>query len=127
MSFNSRCFTGTVTEVVDGNTIQINGGKVRLAFLPAPDLDDKGGMETKKFIEVLCPVGSDVLFDQDDLQPLDRYFGGVGMMGTSLGVIYCNGLNLNEELVESKYGSISTWFCDNSEFSNMEWVKKNGC
>jgi len=127
LSFNSRCFTGSVTEIVDGNTIRINGGSVRLAFLPAPNLDEGGGTEAKKFIEVLCPVGSDVLFDQDDLQPLDRYYGGVGIMGTPLGVVYCNGLNLNEELAESEYGNISEWFCDNSEFSNREWAKKNGC
>ena len=76
---------------------------------------------------MLCPVGSDVLFDQDDLQSLDRYYGRVGVMGTPLGVVYCNGLNLNEELAESKYGQISEWFCDNSEFSNREWAKKNGC
>jgi len=67
-------------------------------------------MEAKKFIEVLCPIGSDVLFDQDDLQPLDRYYGGVGIMGTPLGVVYCNGLNLNEELTESKYDRLVNGF-----------------
>ena len=115
-----NCIYGTVTKIIDGDTIKVNNNSVRFALASAPELDDEGGTASKKFIEVLCPVGSEVIVDQDDLQPRDKY-------GRMIAVIHCNGNNLNEELVESKYGFMSTQFCNSSEFVNQNWVKNNGC
>ena len=114
------CIYGIVTEIIDGDTIKVNSNSIRFALASAPELDEEGGTASKKFIEVLCPVGSEVIVDQDDLQPLDKY-------GRMIAMIHCNGNNLNEELVESKYGFMSTQFCNSSEFMNQKWVKDNGC
>ena len=114
------CIYGTVTEIIDGDTIKVNSTSIRFALASAPELDEEGGTASKKFIEVLCPVGSEVVVDQDDLQPRDKY-------GRIIAVIHCNGNNLNEELVESKYGFMSTQFCNSSEFVNQNWAKNNGC
>ena len=120
-----RCLQGKVTEVIDGNTIQVNGGLVRFALTSSPEIHEKGGEAARKFTEVLCPPGSEVLVDQDDLQPLDRSRGLTG--GIVLGLVYCNGVNLNEELAESKYGYIISGSCEYSEFGNSDWARNNGC
>ena len=115
-----NCIYGTVTKIIDGDTIKVNNNSVRFALASAPELDDEGGTASKKFIEVLCPVGSEVIVDQDDLQPFDNY-------DRMVGVIHCNGNNLNEELVESKYGFLSAHFCNSSEFSTQKWAQDHGC
>ncbi len=119
-SGTARCIVGTVTSVIDGDTIKINGQSIRFALSSAPELNESGGMESKEFIENLCPVGSTALVDEDDLQTNGSY-------GRILGVIYCNGVNLNEELVNSEFGYLSTGFCKTSEFAKDEWARKNGC
>ncbi len=78
------------------------------------------GPEAKELIESLCPVGSSVLVDEDDGQTEGSY-------GRIIGVIYCNGMNLNEELVDSGLGYLSSGFCDKSEFSSHTWTQKHGC
>ena len=115
-----NCIYGTVTKIIDGDTIKVNNNSVRFALASAPELDDEGGTASKKFIEVLCPVGSEVIVDQDDLQPFDNY-------DRMVGVIHCNGNNLNKELVESKYGFLSAHFCNSSEFSTQKWAQDHGC
>ena len=117
---NQRCISGIVTRIIDGDTIQVNGDSIRFALASAPELDEIGGIDTRKLIEELCPVGSKVLVDQDDLQLQDVY-------GRVLGVVYCNKVNLNSELVESEYGYISTGFCKDSEFSDTGWAQDYGC
>ena len=119
-SGNARCITGIVTQVTDGDTIKVDGQSVRFALSSAPELDESGGIESKEFIESVCPVGSTALVDEDDLQTNGSY-------GRIIGVIYCNGVNLNEELAESKFGYVSSEFCKNSEFSEDAWARTNGC
>ena len=114
------CIHGVVTRIVDGDTIRVNGDSGRFALASAPEIGEDGGNASKKFIEVLCPVGSEVIVDQDDLQTIDKH-------DRILAVIHCNGHNLNEELVESQYGFVSTQFCDSSEFANQKWAQDNGC
>ena len=114
------CISGNVSRIIDGDTIEVNDISIRFALSSAPEIDEEGGAASKKFIEVLCPVGSDVIVDQDDLQPFDKY-------GRMIGVIHCNGNNLNEELVESKYGFVNTHFCNSSEFMNQKWAQVYGC
>jgi len=119
-SGNARCITGTVSSIIDGDTIKVDGNSIRFALSSAPELDDGGGTSAKKFIENLCPVGSLVTVDEDDLQTNGSY-------GRILGVIYCNGVNLNQELVESEFGYILSGYCSFSEFSGSDWARNNGC
>jgi len=119
-SGTARCIIGTVTKVIDGDTIKVDGQSIRFVLASAPELDEFGGVDARKFIETICPVGSTALVDEDDGQTEGSY-------GRILGVIYCNGFNLNEELVESEFGYVISRFCDSSEFANDEWARKHGC
>jgi micrococcal nuclease len=116
----ARCFEGTVTQVIDGDTIKVDGQSIRFALASAPELNEFGGDTARDFIQEICPVGSTVLVDEDDRQTKGSY-------GRIIGVIFCNDLNLNEELVGSGLGDLTIRFCDTSEFSNHIWAQKHGC
>ncbi len=121
------CISRTMDKVIDGDTIRVGGNgnfslSTSFALAFAPELDEKGGQEAKKFIEVLCPIGSKVLIDQDGLYPFDRSHSNM-----ILSEVYCNGVNLNEALVESEYGHIGIGYCKNSEFGDSDWARDNGC
>ncbi len=118
-SGNAGCFTGVVTSVIDGDTIKVDGQSIRFALVDAPKIKYDGG-KSRNFIEQICPVGSTVVVDQDDEQIEDKY-------GRMLGVIYCNDLNLNKELLDSGLGDLYSAFCDQSEFSTHSWALKHGC
>jgi len=119
-SGTARCITGTMTQVIDGDTLKIDGQSIRFALSSAPELDESGGIKSKEFIENICPVGSTVLVDEDDEQTQGSY-------GRIIGVIYCNGLNLNEELLTNGFGYLSSGFCNQSEFASNLWAKNYGC
>jgi len=119
-SGTARCITGAVTQVIDGDTIKVDGQSIRFALASAPEMNEFGGDAARDFIQELCPVGSMVLVDEDDGQTQGSY-------GRIIGVIYCNGVNLNEELVDSGLGYLATGFCNKSEFSSHAWTQKHGC
>jgi len=119
-SGTARCITGTVTKVIDGDTIKVDGQSIRFALASAPELNEFQGPEARNFIDEICPVGSTATVDEDDAQTEGSY-------GRIVGVIYCNGMNLNEELVDSGLGYLTTGFCDRSEFSTQSWALKHGC
>lgn len=119
-SGTARCITGTVTSVIDGDTIKVDGQSIRFALASAPELNEFNGPEARNFIDEICPVGSVATVDEDDMQTEGSY-------GRILGVIYCNGLNLNEELVDSGLGYLSSGFCSSSEFVDDLWAVKHGC
>jgi micrococcal nuclease len=116
----ARCITGKITQVIDGDTIKVDGQSIRFALASAPELDESGGTESKALIETLCPVGSTVLVDEDDGQTQGSY-------GRIIGMITCNEVNLNEELLNYGLGNLSSEFCDSSEFSTHRWAQKHGC
>ena len=122
ISFNSRCITGTVTEIFDGDNVQVDNALFRLALVSPPELDEMGGKEAKEFLEGICPVGSDALVDQDDLRPLE----GLSGTGRIMVVVYCNGLNLNEELVKHNFEYFDGTYCYTSEFADDHWARE-GC
>ena len=107
--------SGIVTKVVDGDTLDINGTRIRLALVDTPERGQPGFYEAKKFVESLC-LGKNGQLDVDDGQRRgDRY-------GRELGVVYCDGVNVNEKLISSNLARILTEFCDISEFSNEKWT-----
>ena len=119
-SGTARCIVGTVTKIVDGDTIHVNGESVRFALASAPELSGFGGVDSRNFIQTICPVGSDVIADEDDSQTEESY-------GRMIGVIYCNGMNLNAELLDADLGYLADQFCDSSEFAGDPWAQKHGC
>ena len=116
---NARCISGTLVKIIDGDMLQVDDDIVRFALVDAPKIKYDGG-KARNFIEVVCPVGSTVVVDQDDSQPEDKY-------GRILGVIYCNDSNLNKELLDTGLGDLYSAFCDQSEFRHSDWALKHGC
>ena len=116
---SANCITGTVTSVIDGDTLEVDGQAVRFALVDTPKMKYDGG-QALSFLEQICPVGSPVLIDQDDEQLEDAY-------GRTLGLVYCNDLNLNKELLDSGVGDLYSAFCDQSEFKDTNWAIKHGC
>lgn len=116
---NARCISGVVTKIVDGDTIHVDGEIIRFALVDAPKMKYDGG-QARQFIEQICPVGSEVMVDQDDDQLEDKY-------GRILGMIHCNDMNLNKELLDLGLGDLYSAFCDQSEFATESWAVKHGC
>jgi endonuclease YncB( thermonuclease family) len=116
----TECFMGKVTKIIDGDTIRVDEQPVRFALASAPEIGNLGGIETKEYIEKICPIGSNVIVDKDDKQTQGSY-------GRILAEIHCNGVSLNEEILKAKLGKISVSFCSKSEFSSKPWAVKYGC
>ncbi|QMU55142.1 MAG: thermonuclease family protein [Nitrosopumilus sp.] len=119
-SGSAKCVTGTVTKIIDGDTIHVNEQSVRFALTSAPNLEGYGGADSRDFIQTVCPVGSEVLIDEDDGHVLDDHARIVGM-------ITCNGVILNQELLDANLGHLEIRFCPSSEFANETWAIKHGC
>jgi len=117
---DARCIKGQVTQVVDGDTIKVEGQSVRFALSSAPEMYEEKGVEAKEYLEKVCPIGSRVLVDEDDGQTMGRY-------GRIIALVRCNGLILNESVLEENHATLSLEFCSVSEFSNNNWAKNNGC
>jgi len=119
-SGSARCFTGIVTQIIDGDTMTVAGQSIRFALTSTPELNEFGGVEARNFIEDICFVGSSALVDEDDGQTEGSY-------GRIVGVIYCNGVNLNEAILDADLGYLSSGFCYKSEFENTAWAQRYGC
>lgn len=117
---SAQCFIGTVTEIIDGDTIKVDGQSVRFALSSAPELKGYDGVDARNFIETICSVGSIAIVDEDDGQILGSY-------GRLVGVVNCNDVNLNSELLDSNLGYMDLRFCDSSEFGGESWAVKHGC
>jgi micrococcal nuclease len=119
-SGTAGCFRGTVTKIIDGDTIHVGDQSVRFALASAPNLEGYGGVDSRNFIQTICPVGSEVLVDEDDGHILDDHARMVGM-------ITCNDMILNGELLDASLGYLELRFCSSSEFAKESWAIKHGC
>jgi len=119
-SGTAGCLTEYVTRIVDGDTIYTGNLKIRLSLTNTPEINEPGSSEATLFTEKLCPVGSSILVDQDDLQPMDEF-------GRVLAKVYCGDKVLNSELLYNGYANILTQYCSTSEFSGEAWAQEYGC
>src|SRR5205809_172995 len=83
----ARCFSGTVTYIVDGDTLDVDGQRIRLSLVNTPEVGQPGYQEAKDFTATTCPVGSRALVDEDDGQTAGSY-------GRIIAVVYCGATNL---------------------------------
>ena len=113
-------FESHVTDVIDGDTIEVDHVRIRLSLTSTPELDEKGGVKAKQFTSNLCPLGSLARVVVDGGQPQDQY-------GRMLAKVYCGDELLNSELLEYDLATIDKRFCSKSEFSGEDWAKKYGC
>ena len=113
-------FNGTVEKVIDGDTLSIVGCSrhIRLSLVNAPETYESGYEEAKNFTSTLCPVGSIVTVNQDEMQPFDTYDRIVAL-------VQCQGKNLNAELFNNHFALIEERYCSKSEFANEDWAKSS--
>lgn len=117
---SAGCFYGTVTGVIDGDTITVDGHKIRLAIVDTPEEDEPGYAEATRFTSEMCPIGSVVAVDQDDLQTEGSY-------GRTIAEVRCGEVVLNEALLQGGMAVIEKKLCDESEFSAEKWATDFGC
>lgn len=120
---SANCFTGTISKVVDGDTVDVDGDiRIRLTLVNTPERGDQGYQEAKEFVNLACGVGTKVLVDEDDGQKAGSY-------GRMIGLVHCgeDKLLLNQMLVEKGYAQIFYKYCERSEFSQLNWAQVNGC
>lgn len=107
--------SGPVTNVVDGDTLDLSGSvRIRLALVNTPEEGQEGFDSAKKFVEDLCLFKNGEV-DIDDGQRQ-------GSFGRDIGVVYCEQTNLNEALMNASLATISTEFCEISEFADDIWA-----
>jgi hypothetical protein len=88
-----------------------------LSLVNTPEVGEPGFDTAKNFVEKLCLEKSgEVNIDDGQRQ---------GSFGREIGVVYCDGVNLNSELMSKGYALISTEFCDVSEFSVEPWARSS--
>lgn len=113
---SAKCLTGTVTKIIDGDTLVINKSiTVRLAIVDTPEKTDRANWKrATDFTTKLC-LGSIVKLDEDDKQQT-RSFNRI------IGVVYCGEKNLNAELTSFGLAKSIKKFCKISEFSKESWA-----
>lgn len=116
-SDNAKYFSGKVTGIIDGDTILVDGQSVRFALASTPELNQPMGQAAKKYIQEICPMGSTVTVDEDNGQTQGSY-------GRIVALVTCNGVNLNQAIIEKGFAHLSFTYCDNSEFADNAW---SGC
>jgi len=109
-------FEGTVTYIVDGDTLDINDNRIRLSLVNTPERGQEGYMEAKKLVQKLCLNKKGEVDIDDGQRRGDRY-------GREVGIVYCDGINVNKALIENNLAIIYSRYCEISEFSNEEWAK----
>ncbi len=120
------CYSARVTEIIDGDTIDVRhlstgeAIRIRLSLTDTQEIGEELYEAAKDFTANLCPINSRIIFDQDDGQTELTY-------GRIIGLVFCSGNLLNEELLETNLAVIDSRFCDKSEYGNDEWAKNYGC
>ena len=114
---DARCETGTVTKIVDGDTLDMGDTRIRLALINTPERGDEGYSEAKAALAELCPVGGSIIFDEDDGQQEGSY-------DRAIGKVFCGGSigSANQQLVKGGYAEVVVDYCDESEFARESWA-----
>lgn len=107
-------YTATVEEVYDGDTLKIGDKVIRLSIVNTPDEGHELHQKSADFTKSLCPVGSTATVDIDNKQPEGPY-------GRTIAVVYCNGTNLNEALLEHELARTEEEYVSQSEFNPGNW------
>lgn len=109
---NEPFIISKVTKVIDGDTIEIEGGeRIRLAIINTPEKWEEGWKEAKNYTTERC-LGKDVVIDLDSNQ--DRTYGRL------VGLVYCGveGYFVNLELLATNNAVVMPQFCKYSEFKD---------
>lgn len=105
--------TGECYKVIDGDTIYVSGlGKVRFVGVNTPERGEEGYYEAKNYVKERC-LGKMVTIDVDNAKHFDKY-------NRTLGVVYVDDSNLNQELLEKNLAEIM--YIPPSEFNPYSWA-----
>ena len=120
---SSSNFSGTVTKVIDGDTLDVTTAEgetitVRLALIDAPETDESGFDEARNFMTEQC-LDKNAEVDPDNNQGLTY--------GRTVAVVYCEGVNVNEAILDNGFADVYQDFCDVSEFADSNWAQEHGC
>ena len=63
----AKCVSQLVTRIVDGDTIHTTNYKIRLSLVDTPEIGESGFEAASAFTAQMCPKGSHITIDQDDL------------------------------------------------------------
>jgi micrococcal nuclease len=102
---------------VDGDTLDVGAIRIRLTLVNSPEVGQPGYAAAKQFTNQTCPVGTQALVDEDDGQPGGSY-------GRMVALVFCQGTNLNAELLRTGNAVLVPNFCAVSEFARDAWT---GC
>lgn len=116
----AACFTGVVERVIDGDTLEVAGERIRLVLVNAPERGTSDAAAATQFLREMCPAGAMARVDQDDRQMTDDY-------GRMLAVVWCDSKRVNEEIVRAGRAKLYGRFCRKSEFGMEEWAVALGC
>ena len=107
----------TVYRVIDGDTFDaFPSGRVRLADINAPELNEAGGQEAKNALTNLV-LNKKVYLDVDDLYVMDRYNRLICVVFIDYNSTHV--LNVNKWLVENGYAQIVDY---GNEFNPNTWT-----
>jgi endonuclease YncB( thermonuclease family) len=114
------CYETTLLRIIDGDTMKGSDNKlIRFSLVSAPELDEKGGDDSKVFLEAICPIGSKITVDEDDGQLQGSY-------DKIMAQVYCNGMSMNAEMIYNNHATIDVRSCGASEFTFELWAKSCG-
>jgi endonuclease YncB( thermonuclease family) len=91
-----------VTKVVDGDTIDVNDVRVRLALVNTAEKEETKYIEAREFVKSICGIGTKALVDEDDEQPNGSY-------NRMVSLVYCGEnktSSLNRQLLQNDYAKI---------------------
>ncbi len=88
----SGCRVGHVTYVVDGDTLDVDGVRIRIIGIDTPERGQCGYDEAKALVQQLVGGQGVVVLWNQDRQETDRY-------GRELGYVHRNDLDLGEVLL----------------------------
>ena len=119
-SGSALCVSDIITKVVDGDTIYTRNYEIELALVDTPRMNEDGYAKAAVFTENMCPEGSQITIDQDDIQLQDQD-------GRMFAQIFCEGKSLNSALLYGQHAELPARFCPISEFSDTKWAQTFGC
>ncbi len=100
--------TGVIEYVQDGDTIKINGERIRLEGIDAPELSQAYGRKAQEFLADIEGKRATVIYDERD-----RY-------GRILGTVYYLGTDLNRLMIERGFAWHYVAYSDDPELAAAE-------